>query len=743
MSNRFLLVLWIAAFALIAPFATHAMKVQYAAERDDPFFTQIDPATGAEAFPSFIEVGGFVSRGLTAAAANPVTGEVFLVLDTDETFHRLVTVNPRTGIATDIGNIGELITGLAFDAAGTLYGVTSDTNTGTPDTIFTINTVTAVPTFFMAVPTEGFGSGDTLAFNPDDGQLYHWSGSDTAFFTAINLSTQNTTAITLSGDRPIGAGVLALTYDTDQGLFVGYREDEFGAGPEYFTITAGGFQTYLSDAPNAQAGMVFYDTDLLPPVPDPAAGRQLYSVDTFGPYVTSVDPATGLDTGVTAIVSPDFVVSGGNGLAVDPNTGTFYAAAKAITGGRRLVTLDPVTGTANLIGSLQQAVAGLAFDDQGVLYAVSGEGGAMPETLFTVDKTTALMTEVQVLSDDDGGEAIAFNTSDGLMYRASGWITPIFEKIDLSNNMVTDIPLSGDVASRDEVTGLTYDTEQNIFLGSKWTASSLAYFSFTPGGVATNLTVVTLTGPDLVPKKGLAFSVVLPTDTDGDGVLDADDNCPSVANADQLDFDSDGAGDVCDDDDDNDGVPDAQDALPMAFLDVPNTNFAYDFIETLALSGVTGGCGGGNYCPDDSVTRAQMAVFLERGMRGSGYSPPAASGTVFGDVGAGDFAAAWIEQLFADGITGGCGGGNYCPNDSVTRAQMAVFLLRAKFGSGYAPPPATGVFPDAPLGSFAVDWVEALAAEGISGGCGGGNFCPSDPVTRAQMAVFLVRAFEL
>jgi hypothetical protein len=233
-------------------------------------------------------------------------------------------------------------------------------------------------------------------------------------------------------------------------------------------------------------------------------------------------------------------------------------------------------------------------------------------------------------------------------------------------------------------------------------------------------------------------------DMDWDGVPDEEDAFPNDPNE-SVDTDGDGIGNNADTDDDNDGVPDAQDAWPEGrFADVdPATHFAFVFIETLERSGVTGGCGGADYCPDDPVTRAQMAVFLERGMRGSNYVPPAAAGNVFLDVGAGDFAAAFIEQLFADGITGGCGGGNYCPTDPVTRAQMAIFLLRAKFGSGYTPPPATGVFGDVPLGSFAVEWVEALAAEGITGGCGGGNYCPGDPVTRAQMAVFLVRAFEL
>jgi hypothetical protein len=234
------------------------------------------------------------------------------------------------------------------------------------------------------------------------------------------------------------------------------------------------------------------------------------------------------------------------------------------------------------------------------------------------------------------------------------------------------------------------------------------------------------------------------TDDDGDGVPDDTDNCPLVPNPTQLDTDADGQGDACDTDDDNDGVPDLADAYPLGqFADVPPSHWAFQFVEAAARSGVTGGCGSGNYCPDDLVTRAQMAVFLERGMRGSDYLPPPASGNVFLDVAATDFGASFIEQLFADGITGGCGGGNYCPGNSVTRDQMAVFLLRAKYGSGYAPPPASGLFNDVDPGFWAASWIEQLAAEGITGGCGNGAYCPGTAVSRAQMAVFLVRTFGL
>ena len=72
-----------------------------------------------------------------------------------------------------------------------------------------------------------------------------------------------------------------------------------------------------------------------------------------------------------------------------------------------------------------------------------------------------------------------------------------------------------------------------------------------------------------------------------------------------------------------------------------------------------------------------MAIFLLRGKYGSAYMPPAATGTIFSDVPIGSFAAAWIEQLARDGVTSGCGDGNYCPENSVTRAEMAIFLVRA------------------------------------------------------------------
>jgi choice-of-anchor B domain-containing protein len=181
------------------------------------------------------------------------------------------------------------------------------------------------------------------------------------------------------------------------------------------------------------------------------------------------------------------------------------------------------------------------------------------------------------------------------------------------------------------------------------------------------------------------------------------------------------------------------------FLDVPGSHPFHDFVVEVARAGVTAGCGAGVYCPAGSVTRAQMAVFLLKAFYGSAHVPPPATGTVFADVPQGAFAAAWIEELASLGVTGGCGNGNYCPNASVTRAQMSVFLLKTLLGSAYTPPAATGIFGDVPAGDPFAPWIEDLYTRGITGGCNASPllYCPGNPNSRGQMAVFLVRTFGL
>lgn len=190
-------------------------------------------------------------------------------------------------------------------------------------------------------------------------------------------------------------------------------------------------------------------------------------------------------------------------------------------------------------------------------------------------------------------------------------------------------------------------------------------------------------------------------------------------------------------------------SAPPVFSDVPSANWERTWIETLYRNGVTTGCSTEplDYCPDQPVTRAQMAAFLERALHGSMYTPPAGTMAVFADVPLSNWAVDWITQLYADGITTGCLASplSYCPDRPVTRAQAAILLLRARHGASYAPPDVglgTG-FGDVSIGYWAAAWIKQLSAESITSGCGDGNYCPDDPLTRAQVAKFLVLTFNL
>ena len=131
-----------------------------------------------------------------------------------------------------------------------------------------------------------------------------------------------------------------------------------------------------------------------------------------------------------------------------------------------------------------------------------------------------------------------------------------------------------------------------------------------------------------------------------------------------------------------------------------------------------------------------MAVWVVRLLDGG--DPAAVSSTSFADVDAASFNAPFIERMFDLGVTQGCGeAASFCPDDPVTRAQMAVFLSRAYDLADGADPG----FADVPADHWAADDVAKLAASGITHGCGEtASFCPSDDTTRAQMATFLWRA---
>jgi hypothetical protein len=103
----------------------------------------------------------------------------------------------------------------------------------------------------------------------------------------------------------------------------------------------------------------------------------------------------------------------------------------------------------------------------------------------------------------------------------------------------------------------------------------------------------------------------------------------------------------------------------------------------------------------------------------------------------------WIEAIENAGVTTGCGGGNYCPGGPMTRDEMALFLLRAKEGGSYVPPACTTpMFADVPCSNSYAPWINELVRRGVTAGCGNGDYCPGTAVTRSQMAVFLLATLQ-
>ena len=183
------------------------------------------------------------------------------------------------------------------------------------------------------------------------------------------------------------------------------------------------------------------------------------------------------------------------------------------------------------------------------------------------------------------------------------------------------------------------------------------------------------------------------------------------------------------------------------FEDVPQSDPFHAYVESVFRSHVASGYGNGLFGRDDPVTRAQMAVFMLKGGVGPGIAPPPCSG-IFTDVACPSQFADWIEELGHMQITSGCHDfpPAYCPDALVTRAQTAVFILKTLHGSNYVPPPCTGIFADVACpGAFAADWIEDLYNSGVTAGCSTAplKYCPDGPVSRGQMAVFIVRAFAL
>ena len=197
----------------------------------------------------------------------------------------------------------------------------------------------------------------------------------------------------------------------------------------------------------------------------------------------------------------------------------------------------------------------------------------------------------------------------------------------------------------------------------------------------------------------------------------------------------------------------------VGLWDVDDGSWAAASIDSCLAAGIVSGYPDGTYHPEYPVTRDQMAVYISRALAGGDANVPEFTETPsFPDVDEQHWALDYVEYAVDQNVVAGYDDGTYHPDEEVTRAQMAVYVARAMVApSGEAGladyvPADPRDFPDVPPTGYGDDgtepyWaythVEYCVENGVVQGYQDGLYHPDEVVTRAQMAVYVARAFDL
>lgn len=237
-------------------------------------------------------------------------------------------------------------------SASVLYAVTGESG-GTPETLYTLSLVDASATLESSL---GNGTdGEEIAFNPNDGLIYHFSGiggindPDMQILETIDPDTLAVANVVLKdsiGGEANSTEVKGFTHLAASTFLAADIQFEF------HSVQVDGTVTFLGGMDHLAKGLAFRD-------------GTLWSLDRDGSNLRVIDPANGSTiSGPVSVTLPGFTIDKGISLATDPETNILYAVLKTETsrpGDRVLTTLDPDTGVAALVGQLGIAVASIAF----------------------------------------------------------------------------------------------------------------------------------------------------------------------------------------------------------------------------------------------------------------------------------------------------------------------------------------------------------------------------------------------
>jgi hypothetical protein len=651
---------------------------------DSSTTTVADPGQGDGFYSLFAAGSGSQAFEAAADLHTSLTKNVTVVLD--------AAVRLDFSLAAGLLNASPRPLSVVVGPGGTQSLTLDVTNTGTGDGSFVIHEVDVQP---PAVGEPTFASLDEQraarrAF-PEAG----FSGIG-AKPTGPLPNAPTVTAPTAGAGNVVGSFATGLSdawgmaYDTDTdrlwvcnsdappaGLFGDGLDYEFQSGAptgETIALPAGwqGDGTY-----NARTGMI-WQTDVA------------FREDSPNQCLFEIDPVAKTVTG-KRICGPWTNFPGLTGLAYDYSTDTYYA-------GDQLGVITHVDGAGNVLdsGNVGLQISGLAFNPTTRhLYVQTFRSVPFDTYVVSPDDGYAVLSGFSIKS---GGEPVINTRGVSLEAGCDGNLRVLH--VDTKTVFEFESGERGWCVS--DIPWLSEDPSEGTIPGSGGGSS--------PTGVGNTLPVtVTFDSAGLLPGLRLR-SLVFTTDTP--------DPVPPVP----VDFT------VLFND-----VPEGSFAW----------NFIHGAAGAGVMPGCNPYAPAFAFCPNEVVTRRSMAGFIERAAHGALTPPPVYTGE-FDDVLLGSFNADYIQGLIEDGITAGCSvvPRLYCPDVPVTRAQMAVFVWKGLKGDE-APPPCSGVFADVPCPSLYADYIEGIYDEEITVGCGGGNYCPDASITNAQMAVYLVKAFGL